>query len=255
MQGNQTRHSASKSHASHQTAFVLLSVAAMVSQIASASAFGLPKPQGDPSSLFNLTRGDAQPYNAPPETDRSEFAQKTREGVRLFLAGQYQSAVDILTEAIRLQPGDPLAYYHRGIAYQRLRAYAQALSDFTVVIEKGPPFDYAYLNRGAVRAKLGLMVEAESDFDAALKLEPTRPDTYFNRALLFLKTNRNQMAIDDITKGIGFNPQDAKAYFLRANALETFHRHDEARRDLAEALKLEPGLIQAQDLLKRLDHD
>lgn len=228
---------------------------AIVSFSALASALELPKLPATSSWLFNLSRGDAPSYGSPSESDRSEFAQKTREGVRLFLAGQYQPAVDILTEAIRLQPGDPLAYYHRGIAYQRLKAYGQALSDFTVVIEKGPPFDYAYLNRGAVRAKLGLMVEAESDFDSALKLEPTRPDTYFNRALLFLKTNRGQMAIDDITKGIGFNPKDAKAYFLRANALETFHRHDEARRDLTEALRLEPSLVQAQDLLTRLDHD
>lgn len=228
---------------------------AIVSFSTLASALDLPKFPSAHAWLFSLSRGDAQSYGPPSESDRSEYSQKTREGVRLFLAGQYQPAVDILTEAIRLQPGDPLAYYHRGIAYQRLKAYAQALSDFTVAIEKGPPFDSAYLNRGAVRAKLGLMVEAESDFDAALKLEPNRPDTYFNRALLFLKTNRGQMAIDDITKGIGFNPEDAKAYFLRANALETFHRHDEARRDLSEALRLEPGLIQAQELLKRLDHN
>lgn len=255
MRCNQTRSYASQRHAGRRTVVALLSVSAVVSHVAVASALVLPRSQPAQSWLFNLSRGDAQAYTAPPETDKSEFAQKAREGVRLFLFGQYQPAVDILTEAIRLKPGDALAYYHRGIAYQRLKAYGQALSDFTVVIEKGPPFDYAYLNRGAVRAKLGLMIEAELDFDAALKLEPTRPDTYFNRALLFLKTNRGQLAIDDITKGIGFNPQDAKAYFLRANALETFHRHDEARRDLTEALKLEPGLVQAQDLLKRLDHD
>lgn len=220
------------------------------------AAIGVPStPTSNSRSSIIYTRGDIQPYAAPPDSDHSEFARLAREGIRLFLDGQYQPAVDILTKAIALEPDNALAYYHRGIAFQRLKFYAQALSDFTVVIEKGPPIDFAFLNRGAVRAKLGLMREAESDFDAALKIEPTRPDTYFNRALLFLKTNRGQEAIDDISKGIGFNPKDAKAYFLRASALETFHRHDEVRRDLEEALRIDPGLVSAQNLLKRLDHD
>lgn len=211
-----------------------------------------------PSSSFRTTEvvkcvGDLRSYT-PRDDDRSEFADKAREGVRLFVAGQYQAAIDVLTAAIFLQPDNPMAYYHRGIAYQRLKAYDQALSDFTVVIEKGEPIDFAYLNRGAIRVKLGFMKEAESDFDAALKINPSRPDTYFNRALLFLKTNRGEEAIENITKGIGFNPQDPKAYFLRASALETYHRHDEARRDLDQALKLDPNLMPARALLKRLDH-
>lgn len=221
-----------------------------------AAAIGAPSPQASAGGTGVIhIRGDDQTFATPPDTDRSEFARLTREGIRLFLDRQYQPAVDILAKAIALEPDNWLAYYHRGIAFQRLKSYAQALSDFTVVIEKGPPIDFAYLNRGAVRAKLGLMREAESDFDAALKIDPTRPDTYFNRALLFLKTSRGQEAIDDISKGIGFNPKDAKAYFLRASALETFHRHDEVRRDLEEALRIDPALLPAQDLLKRLEHD
>ena len=227
----------------------------LVAHEARAVHAGFMRPNLNPAdSTLTLCVGDALSY-APAENDVSAFAIKAREGIRLFLAGEYQSAIDVLTAAIALEPNNALAYYHRGIAYQRLKAYPQALSDFTVVIDKGAPIDFAYLNRGAVRTKLGLMLEAESDFDAALKMEPTRPDTYFNRALLFLKTNRGQQAIDDITKGIGFNPKDAKAYFLRASALETFHRHSEARHDLDEALRLDPDLAPARELLKRLDHD
>ncbi len=198
-------------------------------------------------------RGVLDSY-VPKETDRSAFANHAREGIRLFVAGQYQAAIEQFSKAIQLEPDNALAYYHRGISYQRLRAQAEALSDFTVAIEKGPPNDFAYLNRGAVRAKLGLLLEAESDFNAALKIDPTRPDTYYNRSLLFLKTNRIQMAIDDITTGIGLNPKDAKAYYLRANALEMLHRHDEVRRDLDEALRLDPTFAPARRLLDSLKH-
>ena len=224
-----------------------------------ASALGAqshgPTPQLSQVMQCRADRPLDKPAYLPDENDRREYAAKAREGRRLFQSGDFIGAVKIFTQAIALEPSDALAYYHRGIAHQKLRAYSEALADFTIAIEKGPEVDSAYLNRGAVRTKLGMNIEAEADFDAALKIEPTRPDTYLNRALLFLKTNRVQHAIDDVSKAISLNPGDAKPHYLRASILEMSHRHPEVRFDLQRALELDPNFFKARELLLRMEQE
>ena len=51
--------------------------------------------------------------------------------------GEYELAVQDLTEAIRLDPQDGDAYYNRGIAYKRLSMTEEAGRDFDKAKELG----------------------------------------------------------------------------------------------------------------------
>ena len=52
------------------------------------------------------------------------------------------------TKVIRLNPNFAVAYYNRGIAYERKGDYTRAIEDFTKAMKMNPSFVEAYYNRG-----------------------------------------------------------------------------------------------------------
>jgi len=63
--------------------------------------------------------------------DGNEVRKKTEEGIRLFQAGDIEAVIQVLTEAIGLNPDYPIAYHWRGMAFQRLGRDEEAKSDFS----------------------------------------------------------------------------------------------------------------------------
>ena len=58
--------------------------------------------------------------------------------------GDKQGAINDYNEAIRLNPGDALAYYNRGIAKSELRMTQSAIEDFREVVRLVEPNGYRY---------------------------------------------------------------------------------------------------------------
>jgi lipoprotein NlpI len=67
-------------------------------------------------------------------------------------------------QAIRLNPNDHIAYYHRGNARFDLKNYQGAVSDYSQAISFRDTFAYAYYNRGVARENLGDPEGAASDY-------------------------------------------------------------------------------------------
>jgi Flp pilus assembly protein TadD len=61
--------------------------------------------------------------------------------------------------------------HNRGISYERLGQYTEAISDFTRVIEIDPDNANAYFNRGCCYDSVGELDLAISDYSVALELD------------------------------------------------------------------------------------
>ena len=57
------------------------------------------------------------------------------------------------------------AYFHRGVAYQRLEQYERAIQDFSKAIELNPNNDWSYLARSAAYKAIGDNEKAQKDRD------------------------------------------------------------------------------------------
>lgn len=72
---------------------------------------------------------------------------------------------------IKTDRGNIHALHNRGISYERLQKYKEAVSDFSRVIEIDPANANAYFNRGCCFDSIGELDQAISDYSVALELD------------------------------------------------------------------------------------
>lgn len=170
-------------------------------------------------------------------------AKKTEEvyfrlGIAAFLLQDVELAERALSEAIRLNPKQPLFFFARAAVRKRTLelsrgsaeqeatsldrkthvmgvsslsglssqpskpsslSYEQIRSDLDNVLAKSPKFYYAYYNRAVLLERMGQKALALEDYNRALEgLE--HPEIYFNRGLLFLSLGKKEEAIKDLRK-------------------------------------------------------
>ena len=61
---------------------------------------------------------------------------------------KYLSAINDLTEALKLNTTDAMLYYNRATLYARSYEYSKAITDFDKALELNPLLAEAYYNRG-----------------------------------------------------------------------------------------------------------
>ena len=92
-----------------------------------------------------------------------------------------QEAIAEYDEAIRRNPMNRLAYYHRGTAYLDLGQYQPALDDYSEAIQFPPGDAEVYAARAFCYALLGRNGEAQQDVERAAELGCAR--TFLERAI------------------------------------------------------------------------
>jgi tetratricopeptide (TPR) repeat protein len=164
-----------------------------------------------------------------------------------YQKGHLDRAIADLTQAVRLNPKDALAYNNLGSAWREKGDLDQAITNFTHGIHVNPlprndingrPFINIYLNRAGAWKEKGDLDRAIADYDQANRLEPNDPQIYFIRALAWQEKGDVERAIADFTAAIGLDPQYANAYYNRGHALLAMGERERAMADLNEAMRL-----------------
>ena len=132
--------------------------------------------------------------------------------------GNTESAIDDLTEVVRLQPENPVSYFNRASIWMRGGYHARAIADFTEAIRVDPTFAAAYDERGFATMAFHPYLSARkrhdidsaiNDYTEAIRLEPVRARPYTNRGFAFSTIGEFKSAIADFTKAIEFDPKDS----------------------------------------------
>lgn len=66
-----------------------------------------------------------------------------------------KKAIEYLSNAVRLQPYDAIAYNNRGLAYADLGEYQSAIEDYNQAIRLKPDYANPYNNRGTIYLNQG----------------------------------------------------------------------------------------------------
>ena len=102
------------------------------------------------------------------------------------------------------------------------------------------------VNRGILYNHMGEYDEALEDFDEALELIADFPEAYINRGNAYFYTGQVDRAIADYDHAIrGRSSQKHTAYFNRGLANEARKRHDQAYADFVRANQLKPDWVLA----------
>ena len=139
--------------------------------------------------------------------------------------GKYTDGIEKITKSIELKNDWEIPYFYRGVAYQALEDFDEAILDYTKALQMNDKMTDAYYNRARI-------LLSRKDIE--------NPDV--NRA------------VADLEKAIELDDKFLDALYAMACAQKKLEKYDVAMEYLNKVLELEPNAIHAKALKKLLEN-
>lgn len=153
---------------------------------------------------------------------------------------EYSKAKAAFTEAVRIDPHNPIYYYQLWYAeyesgdFQAAEIHIQKYLDFE-------PSARGYDAAGMVASALKKPQEAIKFFSKAIELNPEYPDYHYYRGKEFESLKLYKPAFEDYTALIEKSGQKDFAYFFRDRLAYLLEMYGQAIKDMNECIKLNPS--------------
>lgn len=156
------------------------------------------KARGDIYTLRGLYEDAIKDYDHAIEIDSTYIEAYYYRGIAYHKYGYLDQAFkDIQLCVLRdFSPKDEL-YYNRGVIFQDMKKYQQALTDYEKVLEININYQKAYYNIGVVYLELEEYDNAKLMFNKSLELDSEDPYSIINRGYAFYKLGYFKKAIED----------------------------------------------------------
>ncbi len=172
-------------------------------------------------------------------TDAAGFYNKA---YALNLVGDYEKAIEMFDEALKLKPDFLQALHNKGSLLGQLKKFDEALECMNEAL-KIAPNDFRLLsNKAATLMNLKRNEEAMESIEKVLKLEPRYEDGWVNKGGILTNLNKLQEALECFDKAIKLNPNSDKAWYNKSVALRQLGRTEEADKAKQEAISINPAL-------------
>lgn len=137
------------------------------------------------------------------------------------------------------------AYYLAGNFDKAIPLYTQAL------LTKPRDVDFL-IDRAVARDEFGQHFEAIDDLNLALEIAPDRAEAWLYRANAYRHVNSLDLALEDANRAVALSSRSPEALLERATIKSLRKDAAGARADLQSIVKLAPNSIQGQEAAKRL---
>ncbi|XP_071127902.1 uncharacterized protein [Mytilus edulis] len=156
----------------------------------------------------------------------------------------WSPAVEDLSAAIHLDPLSWEAFYHRACIIRKAHP-KRALHDYSVSLLINDTDDnvMSYLHRGILYNSMHRYEDAIPDFESVLKLRKDVACAHVNLGLIFMNHYENyHRAIKKFTAAIKVDPTYVRAYVCRGEAYHKIHELKQALSDFTKAIHLRPDV-------------
>lgn len=198
------------------------------------------------SDIPVIERAQAQVASQPVVTPAQLIAEHL--AIRAWQhneSGNYEEAIAMTNESIRLNPQFSFAFAKRAYAKHRLGDINEAIADYSEAVGLEPYHAETYCNRGVAYRENGEFELALADYSEAIRLDPKYAAAYYNRGLLYAHRNEYEHAIADFTETILLDSSSKLAYNNRAVLYGKTGKRDRAIADFDEAIRLDPEYAEA----------
>jgi len=170
---------------------------------------------------------NAQPAGLKSDihTTSSEYIDR---GINHETSSQFEMALSDFSNAIKLDPTNPLTWKLRGAVYYRLERYQKAISDLTKAIELDPSKAESYLYRGNAYGEMDMFSNAIADFNRAREAESGDYFENLKQAHKAILEGDFQTALARTTSATNERPNDSIAHTYRGIALHGIGRFGRA---------------------------
>jgi tetratricopeptide (TPR) repeat protein len=175
----------------------------------------IPGPMKRLTTLFVIASAAITLLGAPCAAKSSE--SYFNEALTVHRAGDLKEAVRLYSKAIDNDNRFVMAYQMRAAAWQKLRQFQRAISDYTMVIDLGEPLFQAvgYYNRGIVKNMSGRYAEAIPDFTMALSIDRRMAAAFFHRGISRIKSGDSTGTHEDFIQAARLGDPDAERWLDR----------------------------------------
>ena len=151
--------------------------------------------------------------------------------------GDLKKAVEQLTKALELVPGDAATLMLRASVYYQLDETDHALEDIDEVIRRQPQLFQAHLMRAELLAASKHIDQAIESLERLVPLAPINRSFWSRSALTTLIDGQPRKAIDAFSQVLTHDPDDYHALRFRGDAYLNIGKHKEAIDDFDRAMK------------------
>lgn len=106
------------------------------------------------------------------DEDRASALELKAQANKAYGAKDFGHSIDLYTQAIKLNPHDPVFWNNRAMSKAKMEEHGAAIADATKAIELKPDYAKAYYRRGVSSLAVVRPKDAVPDFKKALEIEP-----------------------------------------------------------------------------------
>ena len=159
--------------------------------------------------------------------------------------GDYKSALEVLKEAIKVNPNNESAIYEIAFCYDQLGDFESSIKCYSSFIDENPYSFTSWYNLGNAYSKIDNFEKAIWAYDYCILINDNFGPVYFNIANAFLAVNKYTKAIENFHKCIELDGDDPIAFCYIGECHEQLNELELARHFYDRSLELAPLLPDA----------
>lgn len=156
--------------------------------------------------------------------------------------GRHEEAVQLITEALKINPADAQAQGNLGLAYHRMGNLNLAEHCFKKSIEIGAKTPSIFNSLGNVLRESGRAAEAVQVYESTLKVDGNYPDCWTNLSQALVELGEFGRAFQAVSRALQIDPSLAEAHNQMAEVYRNTFKYDLAIGAYKKSLELCPTL-------------
>ena len=161
-------------------------------------------------------------------------------GLALLDDGRVAESIPHFTDALRIDPSQPIVRCDLATALLRSGATNQSIAELQEAIRQDPHFALPHVVLADILATRDDPQAALVRYQAGIALNPDDQAAHFNLAQLFVRLGQRDQAIAQYMEVVRLDPREATAHYNLANLLAETGRESEAISHYAAAAQFDP---------------
>eukprot|EP00002_Diphylleia_rotans_P014613 TRINITY_DN2847_c0_g1_i3.p1 TRINITY_DN2847_c0_g1~~TRINITY_DN2847_c0_g1_i3.p1 ORF type:complete len:350 (-),score=51.14 TRINITY_DN2847_c0_g1_i3:152-1201(-) len=168
-----------------------------------------------------------QLFQAATVLNPNNIANLKQVARSLFLSGKHKAAIEIYSEAKKIDPDDWEIWHNEGVCFVYIKDYEKAVESFkrANMIQR---HDSTYLQLGKVYTLMEDYKAATEVYLEALEFSPENPELLTTVGLLYLRLGDNYRAFDYLGNSLTQDPKNPKTILAAGSIIQDHNDMDVA---------------------------
>ena len=166
-------------------------------------------------------------------------------GIAYARKGELQASIKSFEEALHLNPESVEALVSLGQAFLKISAPEKAIESFEKALELNSESSEIWSYRSDALNQVGQHTEAVKGYDHAISLQPDFAEAWNNRGIALIDLKRYEDALASYEEAIKLRPNFAEAWNNHGNALSDIKYFNRAVTSYERAIELRPEFAEA----------